>query len=371
MVKSNSGIKQSNNNGKGRKKGTSCNKNEKQHHPYQTSSSSGGSGFSICHSLVGLLSLGIGIIAPHLWITFINRGTTLAVGEGRDLSSTTKTTTTSIFDISTMSSTATSWNCDAETLSQYLHDIPIPGLHVVCVVNNNNNDEENSLVFFKESQVGQFHKLPMNDGATIQDWATLKQILVANLDLRAEDQLHQPWATFTPDGYKVLTETDPGNMRLADTNFASLRMFIVIQGGQWIWPGVRKGFRRTIRLDSLRGGKSSASQTPNLNHQSATATLETLSLFPLVVSVKGFLSESECDYIQDTALPSMKYSEVTLMDHDKGRPASDFRTSQTTFLKTAADKPILQEIDSRTASLVRIPRTHQESVQGMYILIMP
>jgi prolyl 4-hydroxylase len=49
------------------------------------------------------------------------------------------------------------------------------------------------------------------------------------------------------------------------------------------------------------------------------------------------------------------------MDKDKGRPASDFRTSQTTFLKS--DDATILDIDDRTASLIRVPRTHQENVQ--------
>lgn len=49
------------------------------------------------------------------------------------------------------------------------------------------------------------------------------------------------------------------------------------------------------------------------------------------------------------------------MDKDKGRPASDFRTSQTTFLPS--NHKAIIDIDYRTASLVRVPRNHQENVQ--------
>jgi prolyl 4-hydroxylase len=92
-----------------------------------------------------------------------------------------------------------------------------------------------------------------------------------------------------------------------------------------------------------------------------TVTLETLSLIPLVLSVSGFLSVEECDYIQVTAAPTMEYSAVTLKDVDAGRPASDFRTSQSTFLM--GDDAILHDIDDRTASLARVPVNHQENVQ--------
>jgi prolyl 4-hydroxylase len=223
--------------------------------------------------------------------------------------------------------------CDENTLAQYLHDVPIPGLHVVCI-------QQDSLVFFKEAQVGHFEKATRF--ATIPNWGTLKHVLITHLELLGEDSLRQPWATFTPDGHRVLTETDADETSVE--HFGALGMFLVLQGGQWIWPGVRKGFERNITL--------------GLNE---TATLETLSLHPLVLSVKGFLSDDECTFIQSKAEPSMEYSEVTLMDHDKGRPASDFRTSQTTFLRS--DAPELEAIDHRTAALVRIPANHQESVQ--------
>lgn len=58
----------------------------------------------------------------------------------------------------------------------------------------------------------------------------------------------------------------------------------------------------------------------------------------------------------------MKYSGVSLKDADKGRPASDWRTSQSTFLNAGNDA-ILKNIEHRTASLTRVPRTHQEYVQ--------
>jgi prolyl 4-hydroxylase len=64
----------------------------------------------------------------------------------------------------------------------------------------------------------------------------------------------------------------------------------------------------------------------------------------------------------------MKFSGVTLMDKDKGRPATDFRTSETAFL-TDRSSPQIMEIDHRTADLVRIPENHQEPPQVLrYVL---
>ena len=91
-------------------------------------------------------------------------------------------------------------------------------------------------------------------------------------------------------------------------------------------------------------------------------TLETLSLFPLVLSVQNFISEQECTHVQTKAEPHMEYSEVTLMDRDKGRPASDFRTSQSAFIDSINDD-IMKRLEHRTASLTRVPRVHQEHTQ--------
>ena len=58
----------------------------------------------------------------------------------------------------------------------------------------------------------------------------------------------------------------------------------------------------------------------------------------------------------------MRYSDVTLMDKDKGRPASDFRTSQSTFVEADNDS-IMKGLEYRTASLTRVPHQHQEYTQ--------
>jgi prolyl 4-hydroxylase len=222
--------------------------------------------------------------------------------------------------------------CNDESLSQYLNDIAVPGLHVVCW-------QDETLTFYEDAHVGA--PTASVPASNLQNWKDLRSRLVQHLSLQSSDELHQPWATFTPVGDRSLSEVDSD-----DASIDMLQgLFLVFQGGQWIWPGVRKGFRREIRLSDGRN-----------------ATLQTISIHPLVLSVEGFLAMDECKMIQETATPSLRYSEVTLMDHDQGRPASDFRTSQTTFLFSSMH-PSLKEIDERTASLVRVPVSHQEQVQ--------
>lgn len=226
------------------------------------------------------------------------------------------------------------------TLSQYLHEFPVPGLHVVCF-------QQNTLTMYKDAMSppsdseSSFSKITV-DATTITNWDRLRTVLVEHLQLRPTDDLHQPWATYSPLGKRYWTEVDDGSLAI-DQYLEG--MFLVFQGGQWIWPGVRKGFERVVALDHNKN-----------------VTLETLSLHPLVLSVEGFLTMDECDQIQTTASPAMQYSGVALMDKDKGRPASDFRTSQTTFLSSNSHQ-FLKSIEHKTASLVRLPVNHQEPVQ--------
>lgn len=90
--------------------------------------------------------------------------------------------------------------------------------------------------------------------------------------------------------------------------------------------------------------------------------LVTLSMRPLVISIDGFLQSSEYGQIVDTAKPHMQESPVSLMDKDKGRKATDFRTSQLVFLDSKKH-PFLSPVDRRVANLTGCPVENQEQVQ--------
>lgn len=239
--------------------------------------------------------------------------------------------------------------CDAEALAKVLHENPVPGMHVLCM---SQTMKSLQLTFFKDAQ--QTDAPPRIEMEGLPDWSSFKKTLAQYLSLTPTDELHQEWSMYSPNGEILVQES---NSYVEMEGLVQMGMVIIFQGGQFIWPGVRIGFKRTIELYSVMPGGS-----PAMGDKKRNATLETLSLEPLVFSVEGFLDDTECDFFQEEAAPSMEYSEVTLMDIDKGRPASDFRTSQSTFL-AKNDHPIVKDIDYRTASLVRVPRFHQENVQ--------
>lgn len=244
--------------------------------------------------------------------------------------------------------------CSQERLEEFWHERPVRGFHIVCF---GTDDEENlSVIYYKNARridEPDVHTLGSHPVA----WPTLRAHLAQHLGLTATDDLHQPWAMFTPQGERAVDEVakEQEEGLFARTLAEKVGMLLVYQGGQFLWPGVRIGFKREIPLYSIIPGRDP------IDKGNWTVVLETLSLTPLVISVQGFLSEDECIHIREVAEPSMQYSGVVLHDADEGRPASDFRTSKTTFLSAVDDT--LLDIDYRTASLTRIPRRHQESVQ--------
>jgi len=160
-----------------------------------------------------------------------------------------------------------------------------------------------------------------------------------------------------------------------------------MEGGTWVWPGVRVGYRRTIDLSisenietNLQREQSNQNNTNNYStsannsnkHNSNNnktpflVTLETLSLDPLVLSVKNFISSDECADIQRIAEPHVAHSEVSHNDHDQGKESSEWRTSKSAFISHTHPKDIhstLFNLEHRTAHLTRIPRQNQEDTQ--------
>ncbi|KAG2504641.1 hypothetical protein JM16_009242, partial [Phytophthora kernoviae] len=149
-------------------------------------------------------------------------------------------------------------------------------------------------------------------------------------------QFKQPVAYFTPDGERLEKKI----IELQD------RVVFLFEGGQFIWPGVRIGHKTLVKNTFGRGDLE----------------LETISMTPLVFSVEEFLRDDEIDVIIDLSMSHLAPSGVALQDGHENRPATDWRTSTTYWLESSSHH-IVQDIDKRTADLVKVPISHQESVQ--------
>jgi prolyl 4-hydroxylase len=257
--------------------------------------------------------------------------------------------------------------CNNSTLQQYLHQEAVPGFHIVCFdrfkATQTETREFLKLTYYrfgvdkKNETIVQTFPAPFN-------WKQIRFAVTRKLDLVMKEKIgeYQPWAVFTPMGQRVVdAETDSTVDAEAEDLILQIlvryQTLLIYEGGQFLWPGVEVGFTRPVNLYSIMPPGD-----PELPDRHQTVVLRTLSLTPLVISVQNFLTDAECEYIQEKAEPSLEYSGVVLMDKDKGRPASDFRTSQSTFVSSYKDD-LMMDIEYRTASLVRIPRKHQEDVQ--------
>jgi prolyl 4-hydroxylase len=83
---------------------------------------------------------------------------------------------------------------------------------------------------------------------------------------------------------------------------ASGGIFLVMEGGQFVWPGIEKGFTRTMTF-----------------HDSAPLSMETLELQPLVLQINGFLTDEEASKVVERSRDHVKPSGVTMSDADKAR----------------------------------------------------
>jgi hypothetical protein len=253
--------------------------------------------------------------------------------------------------------------CIRENLADFLHEGAVPGLHTVCVVAEGQGYDI-ALTMYPGSQVNNSFTRK-----THNNWEVFRALLTEELNLKFYNEFTkettEKWTIYTPNGDKIVSVQELISVSSETYSRGIMEkiiqegMVLIYQGGAFVWPGVRTGFERNIKLD-----------VPILTNdnvdvkvqQQYYVTLKTLSLTPLVISVENFLTKSECDHIKTQATPRMRYSDVSLMDKDKGKAASEFRTSQSTFLPSKSDL-ILQNIDQRVASLTRLPRDHQEMVQ--------
>jgi hypothetical protein len=216
---------------------------------------------------------------------------------------------------------STRYACNEEVLSHFLHHDDVFGMHVVCVQQEADGLGGRLILFQNAVQLSDEDDelWEISSGTDPLTWGWIKEQLVNELELTPTDDLHQPWAIFSPNGEERLRdESDPDTASIE--GMLDYGLFLVFQGGQWIWPGVAKGYKRKIHLEwvatpppsNVANSNDDATTTTKVTTRT-TATLETLSLNPLVLSVEGFLSEEECDLIQTLAKPHMQYSSVTFM----------------------------------------------------------
>lgn len=239
------------------------------------------SAVSISSILVAFLAFGVGILSPPLL---------KMIQTQRESSTTSPHLESKIRSMmaNMTQDTQQSFPCNEENLANFLHDTYVPGLYVVCF--NKVGENGMSVGFYKGATRSRYSEIELDGGAQL-GWTALRSEFEETLPLKPIKEGMQPWAMFTPRGERIADAESVDSTAVGEA-LAQLGMGLVYQGGQFIWPGVKLGFERKISLYSVMPmGSPKFERDQNV-------TLETLSLVPLVLSVKGFLTETECDHIQ-------------------------------------------------------------------------
>ncbi|KAG7394621.1 hypothetical protein PHYBOEH_004953 [Phytophthora boehmeriae] len=225
---------------------------------------------------------------------------------------------------------------DCSDAHQYLTDVmPVKGFHVLCIKRATDYNRL-TVTGFRD---GMLSNRSVHVEADLAAFTRAVESEMLQLPPPSDEyarQFKQPAAYFTPDGEPVEKKIE----ELQD------RVVFLFEGGQFIWPGVRIGHKTLVKDTFGRGDLE----------------METISMTPLVFSVEEFLRDDEIDVILDLSMPHLAPSGVTLQDGHENRPATDWRTSTTYWLESSSHRTV-QDIDRRTADLVKVPISHQESVQ--------
>jgi len=108
-----------------------------------------------------------------------------------------------------------------------------------------------------------------------------------DIDVNINNFKPQKWALFSSKGDRV-------------RQFANLLeggVFLIFTGGQWLWPGIRKGYRRKLLVRDRK------------------IELITMQLEPLLFQIDDFLTTDECDHLVESSQKlRSRPSNVSLMD---------------------------------------------------------
>eukprot|EP00041_Stephanoeca_diplocostata_P021802 m.515012 g.515012 ORF g.515012 m.515012 type:complete len:340 (-) comp21917_c0_seq3:490-1509(-) len=122
----------------------------------------------------------------------------------------------------------------------------------------------------------------------------------------------------------------------------------LFEGGQFLWPGIHIGYKRSIAVDDGTG-------THTQVH------LETLSLRPLAFRVMKFVTGDECKHVVKVAKERIRRSSVYMTGvaenlADQSRTSSDAKLAR-------GETPQMKAMEHRAHNLTRLPYELGESLQ--------
>ena len=195
----------------------------------------------------------------------------------------------------------------------------------------------------------------MADTATDRSWFARRAIALDKLAAAplergaafdAERFFPQRWRALGAAGGKPVESVQRDVVAAAEAAEAETRglLLLVFEGGQFLWPGVRLGYRREVAV------------------LGRTVALTTLSLRPVVLRARGVLRPRECAAL--VARAEARGLRASRVGSRHARVRDPFRTSATAmFPADPGDDAVRAALEARAAALTRTRLHQQEPLQ--------
>ena len=153
------------------------------------------------------------------------------------------------------------------------------------------------------------------------------------------------WKLFTPYG----TPLPMNDVGLVAAAFAKCGTLYLVEGGNFVWPGIRVGHNRTLTLEDGQA-----------------VVLTTRSLIPKVFTVRGVggptLTPKEREWVIGQAEPSLGASKVQAKA-GRTQTQSSVRSSSQVRIASGSWSSVVSAIEGRAHGILRVPSTHGEPLQ--------
>ena len=172
----------------------------------------------------------------------------------------------------------------------------------------------------------------------------------------AQQQRHN-WGFFTPiEGFRLSGSGVEGNNSMTWLMWPEndhVGGYLVIEGGLYVPPAVRVGHIRFLPLPT---------DLTHADMETRNLAIRTESIFPLVFTVKNFLSIEECHHFVEEAKPNMDFSQVQHYDTNDDTDSAQWRTSTNAFLGRGSST-IIRKVEERVRATTSVPMVFGAPIQ--------
>eukprot|EP00494_Astrolonche_serrata_P027788 UN28052 len=216
------------------------------------------------------------------------------------------------------------------------------GYHVFCFKPQLTN--ESTYKFLAHIWLDGLEKYYFNLTFEVHNYIEFRQYIEFNLNFSHTDE----YTSSNPDVLSWIFTNVNGTPITELSKISEQKPYFIFEGGSWVWPGVRKGFKRYI------------------SENDKTYEMETVSCDPAIFVIRKFLTRAECGLLIELGQTSLfTDSEIAHTKFTMGDSSEIWRTSKTSWMPDDLknENPEIIRIDERLSLFTRLPTSHQEPTQ--------